>query len=146
MNELELKLIGEKNELHEKIIKLKNFIDSSNMYDKLPYYKQQILIRQLDVMIEYNDILNERISMEDIHHPCEIAKTKSEIKRDPKTGQFVKSDEKCTCTAQKSKKEEECEEDEEVIKSILKLLDILAPYVGADNASDFSAKIVFKDK
>lgn len=61
-----LRLIGEKQELDNRIMKLKGFINSFDEYDELVRkvgsdQAADAIIEQLDVMISYSNLLNTRI-------------------------------------------------------------------------------------
>jgi hypothetical protein len=55
------RVVTEKQELDEKIDKLKAFIMESPIYQKLPDDERQRLNHQYDVMVEYSRILRARI-------------------------------------------------------------------------------------
>lgn len=55
------RMIAEHNELDEKIVKLKNFINHNIMFDKLNEDAQYDMIKQLESMTEYDSILQRRI-------------------------------------------------------------------------------------
>ena len=57
----EQRVITERDELQEKLEKLKSFILDSPIYRSLPIEDSNLLSRQLNVMNEYLSILNERI-------------------------------------------------------------------------------------
>lgn len=56
----ELRVVAERCDLNEKLVKLESFIQAS-MFDKLDSDEQLLLRRQLVVMREYSKILTERI-------------------------------------------------------------------------------------
>lgn len=61
-----LRVIDEKSRLDERISNLKNFLDSYRDYDALAekvgsYQAADALRRQLDIMVEYSNILNTRL-------------------------------------------------------------------------------------
>ena len=63
-----LRLIDEKQELDDRIMKLKAFLDSFDEYDKLVLkvgsnQAADALYEQLDVMVRYSSLLNTRITL-----------------------------------------------------------------------------------
>lgn len=57
------RLINEEKELFEKMDKLSKFLDT-DIFKKLEKCKQQLLQRQYEIMVQYDEILIERISLE----------------------------------------------------------------------------------
>jgi hypothetical protein len=55
-------VVTEKQELGEKLDKLKAFIEESPTFKKLPFEEQSRLNRQFDAMAIYSQILGERIN------------------------------------------------------------------------------------
>lgn len=55
------RVVNEKSELDEKISLLEVFINDNPIYKKLDDLEQDRLVRQLDVMKQYSNILEERI-------------------------------------------------------------------------------------
>ena len=55
------RVVAEKSELDDKLNKLKAFIMESPIFKALPAEEQKRLNRQHDVMLEYSNILGERI-------------------------------------------------------------------------------------
>ena len=60
MEDFKKRLISEKDELNEKIVKLNQFINSEN-FNKIDKVQQSLLKTQLFVMRTYHSILEERI-------------------------------------------------------------------------------------
>lgn len=60
MTDYQLRVISEKEELEEKLLKLNSFIDLDK-FKSLPFEDQGLLLRQCIVMEEYKRILQERI-------------------------------------------------------------------------------------
>lgn len=61
-----LRLVDEKQELDDRIMKLKTFLDTYHDYSALAekvgsYQAADALRRQLDIMVEYSNILNTRL-------------------------------------------------------------------------------------
>ena len=56
------RVVEEKKELDEKIVKLDLFIESNPLFQKVPLDEQNRLRSQLDVMQEYSAILKDRIA------------------------------------------------------------------------------------
>lgn len=54
----------EKRELHDKIVKLKAFINDSIIYEVLPQEKKDLLCEQLVAMNAYEDVLSRRSLLE----------------------------------------------------------------------------------
>jgi hypothetical protein len=62
MEAFQERVVAEQRELGEKIDKLKAFIMESPTFKTLPVAEQQRLNRQCDAMLEYFNILGERIT------------------------------------------------------------------------------------
>ena len=56
------RVVDEQSELNEKINKLSDFIKTSPLFEGLPIDEQERLMRQKYYMIEYSDVLAERIA------------------------------------------------------------------------------------
>lgn len=54
------RLISERHELRDKLYKLSTFLDS-HLFKSLPDVQRELLTRQYKVMVEYEEILKERI-------------------------------------------------------------------------------------
>jgi hypothetical protein len=67
MDAYRVRMTAEKSELDAKIIKLTDFI-GSGIYHTLEHHDQYLLRRQLLVMNEYSDILNQRLERSWIKH------------------------------------------------------------------------------
>ena len=64
MQPYQQRVIEERQQLIERINKLRTFVsDDNGPFSKLSMHEQDLLLRQLMVMEEYEDILNERISI-----------------------------------------------------------------------------------
>jgi hypothetical protein len=61
MEEYQKRVIGEKYLLDSKIIKLSNFIHQAT-FVSLSKQEQKLLIKQREIMIQYSNILKQRIS------------------------------------------------------------------------------------
>lgn len=61
MNAWQKRVVKEKADLDNNIVKLKNFIEGSQDYPDLPSDEHQRLNEQLSVMERYSEILDERI-------------------------------------------------------------------------------------
>ncbi len=61
MQNYKLRMVIEKAELEIKINDLNNFIDSSSTFDGLTDYEQDQMQQQVDIMLNYRDILDSRI-------------------------------------------------------------------------------------
>lgn len=55
------RVIAEKRELDEKIVKLAEFISGNASFDVLPTEERGLLRAQRDTMLDYSDILKQRI-------------------------------------------------------------------------------------
>ena len=55
------RVIEEKNQLDEKIIKLYAFLSNEEKVSKISTQQKLLLSRQLDIMTDYSDILNKRL-------------------------------------------------------------------------------------
>lgn len=55
------RVVDEKTELDDKLLKLKAFIDGNKIFVSLPDEEKERLVRQHRCMTEYSDILGERI-------------------------------------------------------------------------------------
>lgn len=62
MKEHELRVVKEKEELDEKRKKLKPFL-STEIYEKMDGKNKLLLVKQLNIMDQYSDILQERIRL-----------------------------------------------------------------------------------
>lgn len=67
MDTYRVRMIAEKEELDVRIEKLTNFI-GTGPYHALEHHDQYLLRRQLLVMSEYSDILNQRIERSWVKH------------------------------------------------------------------------------
>lgn len=56
-----LRILDEKRELDNKIVKLNAFLSNPNCTQRIEYQHLELLQRQLDIMLEYSSILNTRI-------------------------------------------------------------------------------------
>ena len=56
------RVVDEQSELNEKLNKLSDFIKTSPLFEGLPIDEQERLMRQKYYMIEYSDVLAERIA------------------------------------------------------------------------------------
>lgn len=57
----EERVVQERNELNEKLEKLSHFMDKTAVYIDLPKRDKELLIAQENIMVQYQQILNERI-------------------------------------------------------------------------------------
>ena len=60
MEEYQKRVVDEMFQLKDRVIKLQSFVNSEK-FSALTAEEQDLLLRQLDVMSQYNDILDERI-------------------------------------------------------------------------------------
>lgn len=58
------RMVTEREELSEKVTKLEEFILHNPVYGNLPECKQVLLQKQFEAMVTYEEILTERISLE----------------------------------------------------------------------------------
>ncbi len=58
------RMIAEREELSDKVTKLEEFILHNSFYAGLPECKQILLQKQFEAMVTYEEILTERISLE----------------------------------------------------------------------------------
>lgn len=56
------RVVAEKAELDDKLVKLIKFVESSPLFTSLPEDEKTRLVRQAGVMREYSNILGERIA------------------------------------------------------------------------------------
>lgn len=56
-----LRILDEKRELDNKIVKLNAFLSDNDRTQRIGYQQLELLRRQLDIMLEYSSILNTRI-------------------------------------------------------------------------------------
>lgn len=56
------RVVQERNELKEKTEKLNEFVGHSDLFNKLPDVDQEDLKVQLDIMFQYLEVLDKRIS------------------------------------------------------------------------------------
>jgi hypothetical protein len=56
------RVVIERNELNEKLYKLKSFIDDRKIFENIPLEEQDRLIRQCNIMQNYLNVLDERIT------------------------------------------------------------------------------------
>lgn len=56
-----LRILDEKRELDNKIVKLNAFLSDNDRTQRIGYQQLELLQRQLSVMLEYSSILNTRI-------------------------------------------------------------------------------------
>ena len=58
----EERVVVEKNDLDEKLVKLQDFIENSRIFQALSEDDKELLERQQVIMLDYSHVLSERIS------------------------------------------------------------------------------------
>lgn len=61
MQEHQQRVVDEKTELDEKLVKLSDFLATNPLFNDLDPAEQDRLKRQNDIMLEYSQVLEERI-------------------------------------------------------------------------------------
>lgn len=58
------RMVQEREELSEKVNKLEDFILNNSMFKDLPECKRVLMEKQFELMVGYEEVLTERISLE----------------------------------------------------------------------------------
>lgn len=62
MDAYQQRVVDEKDELDRRLVKLRAFIDGPDTYAQLPTEDRKLLWQQWQAMLEYSDILGQRIA------------------------------------------------------------------------------------